>query len=1198
MFLKRAQGMTWGGLGLAFLAIASWVQADGIFPWSSSGKPVSVENVAKKVNKLEHNLERAGTVVAKAPDVWGQARLTQYRDEFEKQMAAQLNAFSPSINAEIARTDQAYLAEALSLSALVNASKKSDTTDGPDKVDLTAVNTMVSPITGTTVPPEGSQGATGSVANSFTVARRDPFGNLQIASNPFGKDAVIALEPEILLDQRQRFLNHLHQIRRDNEGDDTADAPGYSLNLVRIPISVLPGTATREGYGAEITITATPHLTEDLLPTTFRALVVNDLVDQLSFPIVKYLEMAWPLLLEKEQLQAYTERVKATADAVSVAATSNDKNKFAETLQSKGLGRITDGNFRFDSMVPIYGNTEKNIGGFDIGKIQSQVEGAKNDAEDRQKAVETRLNDVDKMLSGLLGSFGERSRRSRFAIPPSQLADVYGGHELSLIAQKLFELRDRKRCDWSTYLTDCQSFLREEIDAAYDYVTHHQVPKCFDESGNCCYVSLWDWVDPTLGQQIRAGLKAGSAGNQLETARGVGMCACTKANRAAFFLTIHGKDAGQPTYPAETILSLPPMTKNNPTCKENLDDNCFGQNVTEALAWGVIVESILLNDRLKEDMQHVAQDPECGCQPNVCCDFYGANPTPEAKQAFMNYVRCRWPIHVFALDPIVQQQNVADSLSVRREMQLAIALAFTARRANAQSLTRYMRRLETDMRTIALNNTAVAFGHGANVFGWRFFPRVQTPPFEGNLTVVMRDLLVGGPDKDAMLRRQRLEPGMRECTAIMVMPSFIKHVKFDTRSDWFKLTHSFFDHGCEFRPKMSYVMNWSEDVRSMQEELVCCLAEQDRYRAGDVDRLVARVDQLGQALPMQTLYSQVPYENTLGGFEMFSSGVTDLAPELIGFYGVPGIDRSKSTELLLVGNHFSVHDTRILAGNKMCEGKMLSRQVMQVTIPPGVQSHKRHQMPPAMDGFCPNCKTSGAACVDCKTEAQPTPASPVPLKADCFVPVKGSDKDDCCPLLTNPCCNTEFIEIRLATPYGVTGPLEVPVVHETAVPGKPQLAWGLESYQVEYRYVINSTSDMPPQRQSVEVGDTDIAIPGSHRLAIKAKGGMVVPNGANAKKIEFSLDGSAPGVSPASAVFKLDDVPFDAEGKQFVILSQQFVEFHTKLRTAAMANAQGGDKKKLPSNFSAQLSATVYLDTYTAVPVDGALKIDFKFAER
>ena len=79
----------------------------------------------------------------------------------------------------------------------------------------------------------------------------------------------------------------MHELRRRNEGDDVADSPGYALNLVRVPISVLPGKRTFRGYAAEITLTARLQLSPALLPTTFRNLVINDVVDQLSLPITR-----------------------------------------------------------------------------------------------------------------------------------------------------------------------------------------------------------------------------------------------------------------------------------------------------------------------------------------------------------------------------------------------------------------------------------------------------------------------------------------------------------------------------------------------------------------------------------------------------------------------------------------------------------------------------------------------------------------------------------------------------------------------------------------------------------------------------------------------------------------------------------------------------------------------------------------------
>ena len=102
--------------------------------------------------------------------------------------------------------------------------------------------------------------------------------------------STVALEPVVHLDELARYLQHLDELRRINEGDDTSRSPGYSLNLVRIPVSILPGKLTRTGFGAEITVTATPVITDDLMPTTFHNLAVNDVVDVLGLPLVRATE--------------------------------------------------------------------------------------------------------------------------------------------------------------------------------------------------------------------------------------------------------------------------------------------------------------------------------------------------------------------------------------------------------------------------------------------------------------------------------------------------------------------------------------------------------------------------------------------------------------------------------------------------------------------------------------------------------------------------------------------------------------------------------------------------------------------------------------------------------------------------------------------------------------------------------------------
>ncbi|MCA9117970.1 MAG: hypothetical protein KDA79_23020, partial [Planctomycetaceae bacterium] len=412
--------------------------------------------------------------------------------------------------------------------------------------------------------------------------------------------------------------------------------------------------------------------------------------------------------------------------------------------------------------------------------------------------------------------------------------------------------------------------------------------------------------------------------------------------------------------------------------------------VQQSLAWAILVESILLNERLNDDLRRVAGDPECPCNFGDWYPFYLPNPGPEARRAFIDYVECRWPIHVFAVDPVTQDQNVADAFSMRREMQLAMALAFTTGQMSAQNMTRYMRRMELDMQTIALNRTVVSFGHGRDTFGWRFYPRVQTPEFDSNLTVIHRDLLVGGPKKDHLLKKHRLEPGMRELTALVIMPSFIQHLRFDVRSDYFELTDP-----DDTAATMGRTLELSRKIRDLERLALHCGEEADRYRIGEMERMLARVKQLSRKMPLQTLYSQVPNENTLGGFEMFSSGVTDLSPELIDYYGEPGVVPGGETKMFLVGKNFSVHETRVIAGNRECKFDLISREIMEVTIPPNVRI------------------------VECRHKPQPGGTG-----GPCAGP--GG-----CVCGTGSCGagSTEYyVDVHLATPYGVTRHLHLPVL--------------------------------------------------------------------------------------------------------------------------------------------------------------------------
>ena len=154
---------------------------------------------------------------------------------------------------------------------------------------------------------------------------------------------------------------------------------------------------------------------------------------------------------------------------------------------------------------------------------------------------------------------------------------------------------------------------------------------------------------------------------------------------------------------------------------------------------------------------------------------------------FNQYVQCRWPIHVFALDPEDDQQNIADSYSMRAGNAVGDVHGVRERKPKRQQHVSICPPPEMDMETIAINNTTVGFSHGSETFGWRLYPRFQSPDTDSNVKVFFQDLLCGGPNRKQLLRERMLEPGIRECVAIVIMPSFVPYADMSASSNWFAL---------------------------------------------------------------------------------------------------------------------------------------------------------------------------------------------------------------------------------------------------------------------------------------------------------------------------------------------------------------------------------------------------------------------------
>ena len=1059
-----------------------------------------VDRLADEIDWLQAHINAYGSIVAKHPDVWGQNRLTRARYEYEERLRAKLGDFQELSNASLRRSDQAFLGLALALSDTPATTGRGTSATKPADVTASVTNLISTPVGGGT-PGE------------MVIARTPPFAATAQPFADFGlaNSNAISLEPTIHLDHLSRYLNHLHELRRINEGDDIADSPGYALNLVRIPVSITPGQHTQAGHGAEITVTADPQLGDELLPITFRTLVINDLVDMLAPGLT------------------FAVNTAAVREALSVS----DGVPLMHYPPARAEGFYGDGT----SATP---HPPAHAGGFYGDGVPLSDTSPERQRRDLSAAT------MQGIRSRSVSVPTAKMRRARMPLPPEQMVDVIGQRQVVILLQSTYEAlgADPANTPCIDY-PQVRGFLGEELQAAHDFLAQERQQHVWAE--------LPGW---NLAELIRS--------------RRIDELAL---RRQAF-----------------------------------LDSLGMEETTTAVLAWAILVESALLDERLAADMRESGVAGHASTMPGACAGpFYGPHPSPEARAAFNDYVRRRWPIRVFALDPVSQEQNVEEQYAQRREMQVAMAMAFASGRANGQALARYARRLETDLATISLNKTAVGFTHGTDTFGWRFYPRIQPPPTRGNLAT-LTDTLCGTSSTTRDLASRRLEPGMRECTAIVVMPSFVPFVTFDVRTNWFSLTH----------PKvadqsMRQAMLLSRSVKSMQQTAANCCRSDDACSSGDLAQLLRSIDQFDRMLPLQTMIAQIPYENTAGGFELFNTGITDLAPELIGWYGAQGVDPTGTTVVFLVGKGFSVHDTNVIAGGRPVKTTLLSRQLLRAEIPPGVQTIT----PAAQCRGGAGCGTAFArrpTGIRLASNAEPLPAPAPPAAAakpqpseqarpsvrltlppvDAgAAPVIGLPTDACgC---TPDCHAREVVDVHLATPYGVSGRLLIPITGAD------------REFNASDRCMLAFTSGNAVRLTATKtkagtwrVNEFFESSPDTIRIGVPSV--FTAPTKA---AITFTLRDTASGTTAGS--FSIPAPPFDARAQEYVLAGADLRNFvGDTSRPATDKTLRGAIKPYLDSvgtgttadgvsvvNRDLTLTAVLVTDQKT-IPIEGAITVSVR----
>jgi hypothetical protein len=1066
-------------------------------------KDDAVERLAAEIDWLKTHINAYGSIVAKHPDVWGQNRLTRARYEYEEQLRAQLGAFQELNHASLRHSDQAFLGLAMTMGQTPATGRGTTATTRPAEATASVTNLISNPVGG------GSPAETVIARTPPFAATSQPFADFGLANSN-----AVSLEPTIHLDHLSRYLNHLHELRRINEGDDIADAPGYALNLVRIPVSITPGQHTQAGHGAEITVIADPQLGDDLLPTTFRNLVLNDTVDMLA----PGLTFAVNTTAVREAMRSTTADGCATCGGKPGAeATGYESHGTSSPGSRRGL--LIDGGTTADGCATCGGKPGAEATGHATLSIAA----------------------VQSMRSQSVSVPTAKMRRARMPLPPEQLIEVIGERQVVLLLQSTYEALGAHPANTPCIdYPDVRGFLGEELQAAHDFLTQ--------EPQQHVWADLPGWNLATLIRSRRIDELA--------------------LRRQAFF-----------------------------------DSLGVEETTTAVLAWAILVESALLNERLADDMRESgsAKGHAAGICHACAGPFYGPHPSPEARAAFNDYVRRRWPIRVFALDPVNDEQNVEEQYAQRREMQVAMAMAFASGRANGQALARYARRLETDLATVSLNKTAVGFTHGTDTFGWRFYPRMQPPPTRGSLAT-LSDTLCGSSPTTRDLASRRLEPGMRECTALIVMPSFVPFVTFDVRTNWFSLTH----------PKatdqsMRQAMLLSRSVQSMRQTAARCCTSTTAYRASELPLLLRSIEQLDRTLPLQTMLAQIPYENTAGGFELFNTGITDLAPELIGWYGAQGVDPNGTTMLFLVGKGFSVHDTSIIAGGRPVKTTLLSRQLLRAEIPPGVQTIR-----PAADSGCAAGDALSAArrrpsSIRLASNAEPLPAPAesappaaegrpslrltLPPAAGLALPGAEQSADACgCGL---DCHAREVVDVHLATPYGVSGHLLIPVIGVDRT-GADRCTLSFASGNV-LRLTATKT-----KAGTWRVNEFFTAVPDAIRIAVPA---VFAPPAKGS--VNFLLRDAATGAT--AGTFSIPAPPFDGRTQDYVLAGADLRNFvGDTARPATDKTLRGAIKPYLDSlgtgtttdggptvNRDLTLTAELVTDQKT-IPIEGTITVEVR----
>jgi hypothetical protein len=934
---------------------------------SAVEEPLAMKQLAHTIKEIEGALGSNGAIGVKAPDVWGQNRMTKYRAEYDAVMAENKGKFQELLNAAQRRTDVAGLTSAMAISASMTP------TGGPLgrlRLQRTGVAGPAGPaavpvsVNNVVATPPGANAGDGTGAPPTVpdltdiAARIDAMQKtvLNLPSNIVGfatktGDSGVGLEPTIRLDEQDRYLNHLNQLRRNSAGDDLTDLPGYGLYLIRMPVSILPGECTRQGKGAVVTVEAKHELTEDLLENTFRDVVCRDVLYRLKEPLL------WAYSNERS-LREYDE-TQLAAD-VSDETFEFNYAKYILQLKKRRLRRQRKNCEELGELEAALAR-EAELPGGPAAAPAAKVGGGED--EEVQSPAGSQFPPLPSVGFGIRGPNPAGS-------PQSEINQIVGLPFLVRLARFASAATRSNEFGIDSAIF---SWLNSETLNAYRFM--RQAIYEADKAR-----SLGSPPSHSIDELFRA--------REIEKIADAVICrdyGRLIRLRNQFFTRLYFRRSPVTYFDEARYMSGLPEDKEY---RIEMDSNAaINLRPADILCFVILVQSILVDRQIKQDMRvlhlrlkndrdpfpygEAADWPALDSERGPGLRFYDFRPTTLVQQVFNEYVRRKWPIHVYALDPQVEQQNVLDAYSQRTELQLALSVALSAGKIGFNNATKYARQLDEDLITIGLNRTAVGFGAGRSTFGWQFYPRVQSPPAPSNPARVLGILLYNGTRPDYGLTHRRIEPGQRECVAMIVTPDFVPSIRLTSMANWFGLgKHS------EQRLDPDELLRLSRKLQSARCALAAT-ADQGKYRPGELARMADRVDQLENLMPTQDFRVVLPEEGDFSGSEIFSSDAANLSPTLYTWFGEPPTV-GKDSQVFLLGKAFSVIESQVIAGGVTAPYELLSRNVIKVTIPASARTVDVKERAPAkcfdVHLATPNGISDFHLLIPAKEEKEPEPA--------------------------------------------------------------------------------------------------------------------------------------------------------------------------------------------------------------------------------